>query len=87
MTVKNIYKYELLPTGIANMPKEADILKVDSQGEKMFIWALVDPGEASVEVKFIIVPTGGAITAEYFQYWDTVFMDNGLVWHIFERTN
>lgn len=63
MKEERIYKYELKITDGQNisLPIGAKILTVQTQGEKVCLWALVDP-KASTEFRFFeIFGTGHAV--------------------------
>ena len=82
--MKVIFKYEL--TSEVLLPKGALILRAGTQGDTMFIWALIDPNEKEhIEREFIVVGTGHPFEYEYLKhrFVDTVF-DGPFVWHIFE---
>lgn len=92
---QHIFKYEINPYGFKGlfiyasvfMPAGSVIKKVAAQGEQMCAWAFVEmPGDSTVTYNFLISPTGGGVP-DNADYIDTVFMNDGLVWHIFlERT-
>jgi len=88
--MKRIYKYELKadPGFVVNMPKYAEILCVQVQGDTPCIWASVDPDEPMQSRVFEIVPTGSAIP-DYakLNYLGTFQLLGGaIVFHVFERT-
>ena len=88
---KQIWKYQLTLSAADNvhiMPKNRRILKIAKQDNGIFMWVLVDPKNEHYEYRFSIFGTGwqlpDTIESEY-EYLDTIVMDSGLVWHIFER--
>lgn len=87
--MKTIYKYPIERNSESlSMPKGARILSCQIQNGTPTIWALVDPDE-SPELRMIeVYGTGHSINAGASQmvFIGTVQMNNGLVFHIFERT-
>lgn len=93
--MRRIFKYELVPTqdlfGVhpeihVQMPRGAEILHVDAQGDRMFVWANVDPNEQEARYSFVVLPTGGEVTwpIGYLRHVGTVLMHGGsLVLHVF----
>lgn len=81
-----IYKYELIgQTTIIGMPKGAQILTVQKQGNNTCVWALVDPEESTEDITFHIVGTGNpADHVNDLLYVGTVQQAGGaLIWHVF----
>lgn len=84
--MKIIYKYEIDLRGNTFLPEEAEILKIAPQGGDLYLWALVSPSETPTrDVSYHIYGTGQGIHDEDLTYVDTVFMDTGIVWHIFKE--
>lgn len=86
---KQVWKY-LLSHGRNNikMPKDAEILTAQSQGDDAFIWALVDPSKEVENRVFDTFGTGHNIGYDMGverKYINTFQMDGGaLVFHVFE---
>jgi hypothetical protein len=81
-----IYKYELEVADIQkiSMPRDAEILSAGTQGEKVFIWAGVNPYKEKEERFFKIVGTGhGQYEPRTTEFLGTIFAGQ-YVWHIFE---
>lgn len=71
------------------MPRGALILAVQTQRERLCLWALVDDAEARTESRrFRIAGTGHRIeSALHHHYVGTFQLDDGnLVFHVFEVT-
>jgi len=92
--MKKIFKYPLRAQDIQAviMPLGSKILSIGTQfvegSEALFVWAMVDPVEESMESKDIrIVGTGHIIMdPDEWSFIGTAMMMGGrLVWHIFER--
>lgn len=86
---KQVWKY-LLAHGrhTVKMPKDAEILTAQSQGDDAFIWALVDPSKEVENRVFDTFGTGRDIRYDMGverKYISTFQMDGGaLVFHVFE---
>jgi hypothetical protein len=93
--MKTIYKYTLNieDEPILLLPAGAQILSVNSQetrnGEKLFLWALVDPETKETGRYFRIYGTGHPIDEadlSRLRFIGTVSMRGGaLIWHVFEN--
>ncbi|HYI66345.1 MAG TPA: hypothetical protein VEW95_05440 [Candidatus Limnocylindrales bacterium] len=93
--MRRIFKFEMVPRedliGVhpeihVQMPRGAEILHVDAQGDRMFVWALVDPTAALARYSFVVLPTGAEVTwpVGLVPHIGTVLMRGGsLVWHVF----
>lgn len=85
--MKSIWKFPLAVKGRQDveMPKGAEILCADKQGEVLCLWAIVDT-EAEMEERLIaVVATGQEMGIDYLKYIGTAQIANGaLVWHVFE---
>lgn len=87
---KRIFKYELLvnsklPLTKVRMPFSAIVLSAGYQNGSIMIWAIVDAGEVvEAERSFYVMPTGYEELPEYKKFINTIFIPNGLVFHIFE---
>jgi hypothetical protein len=78
---KVIYKYEV--DTIVVMPDKAEILTVQLQNGRPWIWAMVDTDEALVERNFNVIGTGWEIE-EFNSKYIATFQDGPMVWHVFE---
>lgn len=88
---KTIWKFELEVNDkqFIRMPKEAELLSVQSQNEKPCLWALVNPNTATEERCFEVFGTGHTVHCDMGidrKYIGTFQLHNGgLVFHLFER--
>ena len=84
---RSIFKYEISVDQDTQlkMPKHAEILHVQSQGDHVRMWVLVNT-EAETELRrFTIFGTGWPIEDDRLSYVGTALtMGGGLVWHVFE---
>jgi hypothetical protein len=78
---KVIYKYEV--DTIVVMPIGAEILTVQLQNGKPWIWALVEWYNQLEERNFNVIGTGWEIEEVNHKYIAT-FQDGDMVWHVFE---
>lgn len=79
------YKLEITDSQFVSMPRGAKLLKVGFQKDDLFVWAMVKNLDTKLRY-FGIYGTGHPI--EFYEieiYLDTVFQNNGLVWHVFDR--
>ena len=91
--MKTIWKFELTPvingTHSIKMPKEAEILSIQTQNEKPQIWAIVNDEAEKEERFFEIFGTGHKIPCDMGidrKFIGTFKMHNGtLIFHLFER--
>lgn len=84
-----IHKYKLIasPT-IIETPLDSKFLKVHSQGECIHVWFQQDKEpmfSTTNKHTFLIVRTGEEFDDYGYTYVDTVFISNGLVFHIFKK--
>jgi hypothetical protein len=85
--VKRILKY---PVPIEDefdltMRRGAKLLSVQTQGDKPFLWALVDQRAECCVRHFRVIGTGNPVKEEPLVYIGTFQMHNGgLVFHLFE---
>jgi hypothetical protein len=89
--MKKIWKYKLEITDnvVLEMPRNAEILTVQMQGETPMIWALVDTENNIEKRSFKIIGTGNPVPdlARHLsrKYINTFQMMEGrLVFHLFE---
>ena len=80
-----IYKYNLNFTEKSiEIAIGAKLLSVSEQHGDIILWAMHDKAENETErLTFHIVGTGQPFSDFNCEYFDTVFMNDGLVWHIF----
>jgi len=84
-----IFKYKIVKSKERlQLPKGAQILSVGTQGNDLYFWALVDPKSDDLEDRFFkVFGTGWQVPklpgGEY-KFLGTGFMDDGLVFHLFE---
>ena len=82
-----IWKFPVVMTDafILPMPSGAEILCVQSQHERGWIWAIVDPDAPLIDRVFRLVGTGHPIAQSKLLYIGTFQQHAGaLVWHLFE---
>ncbi len=89
---KQVWKFPLSAgDNIIKMPKNAQILSFQLQGETPCMWVLVDPDAYQVKRQFKIYGTGHNIECDMYSrlnFIDTIQMDNGsLVFHLFEKVS
>lgn len=87
--MNTIYKYSLIgPTKLElSLPLNARILTAHQQGGYPQLWALVDTDSPYVIRTIEIFATGEQLyDTDTLQYITTLFMDTGLIYHVFERT-
>ncbi len=82
-----IFKHTLLVQDTVNisMKKEARILSVQNQHNKITLWVMCEEKQEDEIVSFSIYGTGHTISRIGMDYIGTVQMDNGLVWHVFKN--
>lgn len=84
----HIFKYEIPITDdifAMELPENYALCDINNQGDKIYMWCVVDIHTTIVKRYFKIVGTGHQITGiEHLYFLRTVHMPNGLVWHIFE---
>ena len=88
MTTLTVWKFDLdFPADPASvdMPCGAESIKVGFQGDRLWVWALVDPKAELTKHVFHIRGTGHPIKGDFvINHVGTVFK-NGFVWHVFEQ--
>lgn len=87
----NVYKYELEITDeqTIRLPFDAEILTVQMQGIRCYLWALVDPCNELNDRVICIYGTGNPIPDKIrLKYINTFQIPHlGLVFHAFEKKN
>lgn len=84
---RTIYKYtlEIADDQEITMPRGAEILCVHEQDHRVCIWAEVVTDRHPQQRRFIVRGTGYSIDPNLDKkYIGTVFLSNGLVFHVFE---
>ncbi len=87
MSDKRIYKYRLAVTDVQaiTMPRGAQLLTVQIQGDAAFLWALIDNHQAPSERTIAIFGTGNPLPELCGEYIAT-FQTPPFVWHAFDVT-
>ena len=84
-----VYKYQLNALELQELfvVKNAQILSVANQHERLCLWALLDGEETQFESrKILVVGTGHALPHGEFRFIGTVlFEGDSLVFHVFEK--
>jgi hypothetical protein len=87
-----VYKYPVVTTPalptfglpVVRIPQGAQILDAQLQGQRLFLWALIDPGAELVGRQVHVVGTGWEIPPQYGELlYVSTFQDAGFVWHVF----
>jgi hypothetical protein len=85
------FQFEVADIFVIEMPKDAEILTIQSQNGNPCMWALVNPEEEKEERHFEMYGTGHDIYYDMGvdrQYIGSFQMLSGdLIFHIFERIN
>jgi len=85
--MRTVYKY---PVKVDDhfeleLPRGAEILTVETQGEAVQLWALVDPAESTEPRQFRLAGTGHPIEDPNLKYVSSFQLYGGsLVFHVFE---
>lgn len=77
-----VHKFEI------NLPRNAQVLKVDLQGAHPVMWVLLDPSAELSPREFFFVETGASIDDDLLcksDYIGTIQTNNNYVLHLFER--
>lgn len=83
--MKTIWKYTLEPRCQLQMPTGAEVLTMREQGEKICLWALVDPSAEKEPRQFYSFGTGHDIDDLPMKYVGSSYLERGaLVFHAFE---
>jgi hypothetical protein len=83
-----VYKYQLTdnPETQLELPTGAEILKVDIQGNSLFLWAMVNPGAKKETRTVEVFGTGHHMPDLNRRFINTFFAQDGaFVFHAFER--
>ena len=85
--MNNVWKYRLVfeDDVVVVMPKGAQVLCVQMQGNVPTIWALCDPEAESVMRHFAFAGTGHERNLPGPGYVGTVQTETGLVFHLFDE--
>ena len=81
-----VYKYPLSgPTTGLELPFGARILTVQMQGDRLVLWAVVNPREPRTVQRLIFaVNTGQDFDLPSESYIGTAVSSTGIAWHVFE---
>lgn len=81
---RQIWKFELT-TGeqVIAMPAGADVLAVNEQGGRIFMWAICTPSHPACQRTFYVAGTGWNLP-DSINYLGSAFVGT-FVWHAFER--
>ena len=82
-----VWKYPINIDGLTELtlPGGAQVLTVNLQNEKPFLWAMVDPDKHLTTRRFRLVATGESFEANDPFYVGTLFVEGGrYVFHVFE---
>ncbi len=65
------------------LPEGVNVVHIDTQGDDIMMWVLVEPVRVSREYRFFVVATGGEVPRNT-QHVGTVLTNLGKsVWHVF----
>lgn len=84
--IERVYKYNLALKDVATvtMPAGAHVLSVQSQNDRLCLWAKVNPANEAVERYFRIAGTGHELDGNVGSHIATVQVCGGdLVFHVF----
>lgn len=84
---KKIFKYplEIEKEQTIEIPANARILTVKTQGNQIYLWAMVNPDHIPEKRKIRIYGTGHPVDIENIIYIGTVMTESeNFVWHVFE---
>ena len=85
--MSTIYKYPIQPgLTVLELPRGAQVLTVQMQGDRPFLWARLDTRQPLERRTFEVFGTGDGMPDDpRLMYVATFQMDGGaLVWHVFE---
>ena len=86
--MKSIYKYklEVIDKQKITLPLNSQILTVQTQGDDVCMWVLIDKGQGIEEMNVIeIIGTGHLMSHDKRKYINTFQLNDGaLVFHVFE---
>ena len=88
---KNIWKFQLETADYQtiSMPKDAEILTVQTQDDTPCVWALVNPEAEKEDRNFELFGTGHKVPDMGVREYVATYQLHGgsLIFHVFERTN
>ena len=79
-----IFKYKITGEYSILMPKGAQILTAQLQGEDICIWAQCDPGEELAPRRVILYGTGWEMEEGVNHSYISTVRQGPFVWHVFE---
>ena len=81
-----IFKYEMPDAGKTKevyLPKDAQVLSVQAQDQKIYLWAAVEESNAAELRRFRTVGTGWDLPSGSIEHLGTV-QQSIFVWHVWE---
>lgn len=91
--MKTIYKYRLpfQERVVVPLPVSADIIRVDGLDGALWLWAIVDTEQPSVDREFSLFKTGGEMPEDINNYTyigcGAIFVQMELMMYVFENKN
>lgn len=85
--MQTVHKYSLLTADTVDiiMPKDAKILHIDVQDDRLCMWALIDSKRTLERRRFRIAGTGHELKEPKLEHLGSALLYNGkLVLHVFE---
>jgi len=84
---KVIHMYETPYAGnqVIYLPTDHNILTAKPVGNRMYIWAEVDPDSEMRKIEIICVPTGGVVPANSTFISTVVFEGGNRVYHVYKK--
>ena len=82
----SIYKYPLSSERCTHsIPHGARVLSVQTQGEQLCLWALVDTDKVHETRTFRVIGTGWDVAGRFLDNFIGTAQQGPYVWHIFEE--
>lgn len=78
------YPLRLVDKDVVRMPRHAEVVLVDSQGDSLCLWAIVNPDNVREERTFRIVGTGHHMDSGPGVTHVGSCQQGWSVWHVFE---
>lgn len=87
MSIRTIWKFGLQLTDrqTIEMPRAAEVLTAQMQGNTLCLWAEVVIGRHPEKREFLIIGTGNPIDPSVEKKYIGTVQQNGFVWHVFEK--
>jgi hypothetical protein len=90
--VKKIFKYRLpfMEVATIDMPKGAHVIRIDGLEGALWVWAVVDPEEATEKRTFNLFKTGAEMPDDILDSYNylgcgAIFVQMELMMYVFER--